>query len=53
MRYNSEPAAATAFLTEEDELMVRFDEPMLAITPGQAVVCYDASGGAAIGRGVD
>jgi tRNA-specific 2-thiouridylase len=41
VRYNSEPAPATALMTGADELTVRFDEPVLAITPGQAVVCYD------------
>ncbi len=44
VRYNSQPAPATALLTAEDTLTVRFDDPMLAITPGQAVVCYDESG---------
>jgi tRNA-specific 2-thiouridylase len=41
VRYNSEPLPATALMTGPDELTVRFDEPVLAITPGQAVVCYD------------
>jgi tRNA-specific 2-thiouridylase len=41
VRYNSPPAPATAMMVGEDQLMVRFDEPMLAITPGQAVVCYE------------
>ena len=41
VRYNSEPLPATAMMTGEDTLTVRFDEPVLAITPGQAVVCYD------------
>jgi tRNA-specific 2-thiouridylase len=41
VRYNSEPLPATAMMMGEDELTVRFDEPVLAITPGQAVVCYD------------
>jgi len=41
VRYNSEPLPATAMMTGEDQLTVRFDEPVLAITPGQAVVCYD------------
>jgi tRNA-specific 2-thiouridylase len=41
IRYNSEPALATALVTSPDHLAVRFDNPVLAITPGQAVVCYD------------
>lgn len=40
VRYNSEPKPATAMMTGPDELTVRFDEPIAAITPGQAVVCY-------------
>jgi tRNA U34 2-thiouridine synthase MnmA/TrmU len=32
-------------------LSVRFDEPMSAITPGQAVVCYDESGERVLGGG--
>ncbi|HEY4328388.1 MAG TPA: tRNA 2-thiouridine(34) synthase MnmA [Phycisphaerae bacterium] len=44
VRYNSPPVAATALMTGPDELTVRFDEPVLAITPGQAVVCYEESG---------
>ena len=27
--------------TADDELEVMFDEPQLAVAPGQAVVCYD------------
>jgi tRNA-uridine 2-sulfurtransferase len=41
VRYNSPPTPATALLTGPDELTVRFADPVLAITPGQAVVCYD------------
>ena len=41
VRYNSEPMAATAMMTGPDELTVRFDGAMSAITPGQAVVCYE------------
>ncbi len=41
IRYNTPPAAATAHITGTDELTVTFDQPIAAITPGQAVVCYD------------
>ncbi len=41
IRYNHAPQPATASLTGDDELTVRFDEPQSAITPGQAVVLYD------------
>lgn len=40
IRYNSPPAPATALLLAPDTLSVRFDQPLAAITPGQAVVCY-------------
>jgi tRNA-specific 2-thiouridylase len=41
IRYNHTPQPATVSITGDDELTVRFDEPQSAITPGQAVVCYD------------
>jgi tRNA-specific 2-thiouridylase len=41
VRYNHAPQPAVADVTGEDELTVRFDEPQIAITPGQAVVLYD------------
>ena len=41
VRYNSPPAPALARRTDDDELTVTFDEPVAAITPGQAVVCYE------------
>jgi tRNA-specific 2-thiouridylase len=41
IRYNAEPQPATVTLSGDDELTVTFDEPQSAITPGQAVVCYD------------
>lgn len=41
VRYNSPPVPAMAVMTGPDELTVRFDEPVLAITAGQAVVCYE------------
>ena len=41
IRYNTPAAPAQAQITGQDELTVLFDEPVAAITPGQAVVCYD------------
>ncbi len=41
MRYNHTPQPATLTQTGPDEIVVRFDEPQSAITPGQAVVCFD------------
>lgn len=41
IRYNHTPQTATVTWSDEDEICVTFDEPQSAITPGQAVVCYD------------
>jgi tRNA-specific 2-thiouridylase len=51
VRYNSPPQPATAQMTGPDELTVTFDEPVTAITPGQAVVCYTAQGDQLLGGG--
>jgi tRNA-specific 2-thiouridylase len=40
IRYNSEPVPGSVRLTG-DQLEVHFDQPLTAVTPGQAVVCYD------------
>jgi tRNA-specific 2-thiouridylase len=41
IRYNHQPQAAVLQVTGPDEIRVTFDEPQSAITPGQAVVCFD------------
>jgi tRNA-specific 2-thiouridylase len=41
IRYNHTPQPAMLAIKGEDEIEVRFDTPLPAITPGQAVVCYD------------
>ncbi len=41
VRYNSEPTPGRVRFTAEDALEVKFDKPIAAVTPGQAVVCYD------------
>jgi tRNA-uridine 2-sulfurtransferase len=41
VRYNSPATPAVAELTGPDELTVTFAQDVPAITPGQAVVCYD------------
>jgi tRNA-specific 2-thiouridylase len=41
IRHRHEPALATVEKTGEDEVLVTFDAPQRAITPGQAVVLYD------------
>jgi tRNA-uridine 2-sulfurtransferase len=40
IRYNHEPQPATV-TRQRDEIIVRFNDPQNAITPGQAVVLYD------------
>ena len=41
VRYNSAPVPARVRATGDDALEVAFDQPVTAITPGQAVVVYD------------
>jgi tRNA-specific 2-thiouridylase len=41
IRHNHTPAPAMARVDDSGTLHVRFDQPQLAITPGQAVVLYD------------
>ncbi len=41
IRHRHEPAAALIEKSGDDEILVTFDEPQRAITPGQAAVFYD------------
>ncbi len=41
IRHRHEPASATIERSDDDEILVTFDEPQRAITPGQAAVFYD------------
>ena len=42
IRYNAPAQPAEMTLLADGSVHVRFDEPQFAVTPGQAVVCYDA-----------
>jgi tRNA-specific 2-thiouridylase len=41
IRHRHEPAAAIIERASQDEIVVTFDDPQRAITPGQAAVFYD------------
>jgi tRNA-uridine 2-sulfurtransferase len=40
IRHRHEPAAARIEMSGKDEILVTFDQPQRAITPGQAAVFY-------------
>ena len=42
IRHRHEPAPALIESTSADEVLVKFDQPQRAVTPGQAAVFYDA-----------
>lgn len=50
IRYNHTPAGATLELRSDGEVLVEFDEPQAAVTPGQAAVFY--SGDRVLGGGI-
>jgi tRNA-specific 2-thiouridylase len=41
VRYNMQPVPGSWRFVSDDVFEVRFDEPVEAVTPGQAVVCYE------------
>jgi tRNA-uridine 2-sulfurtransferase len=41
IRYNQQPQPATVTINPDNQMLVRFDSPQSAITPGQAAVAYD------------
>jgi tRNA-specific 2-thiouridylase len=41
IRHRHEPALAVLERVSDDEVLVTFDDPQRAITPGQAAVFYD------------
>jgi tRNA-specific 2-thiouridylase len=56
IRYNNDPQPAEVSALAGGEMIVRFDSPQSAITPGQAVVVYDGDvllGGGWIERSMD
>jgi tRNA-specific 2-thiouridylase len=56
IRYNHAAQPAVVSVTETGDMLVRFDQPQSAITPGQAVVVYDGDvllGGGWIEQAVD
>lgn len=42
IRYNAAAQPATLTRLADNRLHIKFDNPQFAVTPGQAVVCYDA-----------
>lgn len=50
IRYSQKEEKATAFQTSTDEIMLEFDNPQRAISPGQSVVMYD--GDTVVGGGI-
>ena len=53
IRYRHEPASGTLTVVSADTVYFEFDDPQWAITPGQALVCYDGEkvlGGGWIGK---
>jgi tRNA-specific 2-thiouridylase len=43
IRYNAPAQKATMTRLPQNRVAIEFDEPQFAVTPGQAVVCYDAN----------
>ncbi len=41
IRHSHNPAAATIAACDENTVTIRFEQPQLSVTPGQAVVVYD------------
>ena len=41
IRYNSKPSLAKIEINADDEINIEFENPQLAITPGQSIVFYE------------
>jgi tRNA-specific 2-thiouridylase len=53
IRYNADPVPARVRPVDGEAIEVRFDQPQLAVAPGQAVVCYDDSDAVICGGWID
>jgi tRNA-specific 2-thiouridylase len=51
IRYNAHAHPATLTIIDESRFNIEFDEPQFAVTPGQAVVCYDETNERVLGGG--
>jgi tRNA-uridine 2-sulfurtransferase len=51
IRYNAAAQPATLTVLADRRLHIVFDEPQFAVTPGQAVVCYDRDNQRVLGGG--
>ena len=55
IRYRHKAVPATLTTTEDEPAFssarIEFDEPQMAVAPGQAVVCYDSDGGESVVAG--
>lgn len=50
IRYSQKEEKATVFQTSDDEIVLEFDNPQRAVSPGQSVVMYD--GNTVVGGGI-
>jgi tRNA-specific 2-thiouridylase len=51
-RYRGAPIAATARLLSDNRMVVRLDEPVNIVTPGQLLVLYDAANAEVLASGI-
>jgi len=51
IRYNMQPVPATVEPGDNGSIVLRFDEPQRAVTPGQSLVMYENAGESVLGGG--
>jgi len=51
IRYNMQPVPATVEPGDDGSIVLRFDEPQRAVTPGQSLVMYENAGESVLGGG--